>query len=99
MAVSLILFVLAAQAADAITLVLGLPVVGIRAEENPLVRAAYANGGLAAVLAGKALLTLNMVVLIAIYRGSRRRRRVLAGIAGGVGLLGAFANLSAIVWH
>jgi len=97
--VLLLIFVVAAQAADAVTLAFGLPVVGIRDETNPLARMVYADGGLGAILLAKAAIALSMVVLIALYRGGQRRRYALAGIAGGAGLLGAAGNVAAMVWH
>jgi hypothetical protein len=94
-----LLFVLLGQAADAVTLALGLPVVGIHAEVNPLARAVYADGGLPAVFVAKAIMALAMVALVAYYRGAGRRRLALAWVAGGAGLLGAAGNTLAIVWH
>ncbi len=94
-----LLFVVLAQAADGITLALGVPIVGIQAEQNPLARAAYAVGGIEATLALKALLVFAMLAVISVFGRTPNQRRFLAAIAGGMGLFGAAANVLAIVMH
>lgn len=95
----LLLFVVLAQAADGITLALGVPVVGIQAEQNPLARDAYAWAGIWGALGLKAVLVTIMVAVIALFGKTRRQRLILASIAGGMGLFGATANVVAIALH
>ncbi len=94
-----LLFVALAQAADGITLAIGAPVVGIQAEQNPLARWIYIDGGVAATLAFKAVLAIAMLAIIARFGQTRRHRMLLAAIAGGMGLFGTVGNLLAIAFH
>jgi hypothetical protein len=95
----LLAFVIVAQAADILTLAIGVPVVGINAEANPLARSLYLHWGIMGDVALKVVAVAFMVAILAVYRGTERRRRVLAALAGGVGLFGAFFNVVAIVGH
>lgn len=95
----LLAFVVLAQAADALTLALGVPVVGIHAEQNPLARMAYADGGIFATLLFKAVIVAVMVTIIWYFGRTQKQRLVLAAIAGGMGLFGTFGNILAIVSH
>lgn len=96
----LLVFVALAQAADAITLAIGVPIVGIHDELNPLARLAYLDGGgIWGTLAFKAVLVAIMLAIIAHFGRTPRQQLVLAAIAGGMGLVGAFGNLLAIFSH
>ncbi len=93
------LFVIAAQAADAVTLALGAPVVGIRAEQNPLARQVYSDGGVLATFGFKAVLVAMMIGVIAYFGRTKRQRIILAAIAGGMGIFGTVGNILAIMYH
>jgi hypothetical protein len=88
------LAVTAAMAADLVTFALAVPAVGIAAEMNPVMAAAYSAWGilpvailkiaaLAAIVAGLAMIT------------PGPRRRFAAGIGIAVGQLGVFGNTTA----
>ena len=95
----LILIVALAQAADAVTFAIGVPVVGIHAELNPLARAAFDTGGMALALALKAALALILCSLVAMYRRHGWRQAGLVVVAGGMGVLGTVGNVFATIHH
>jgi hypothetical protein len=83
-----------AMLADFATFALAVPSVGIAAEQNPLMAAAYANVGILAVAALKLACT---VAIVAALRRIHRPplRRLTATFAAGVGLLGVLGNVTA----
>ncbi len=96
MPVGVILLVALAQLADAFTFALGVRIVGIDAELNPLTRAAFQVDGLSLALALKLAFAVTLCALIALLRGAPRwQSRLAAGIAGGLGVAGAIGNVLA----
>ena len=90
----MILLVIAAMAADLVTFAAAVPLVGIGAEQNPIMAAAYIAGGLAIVVLLKALCT--VAILAALARIRRRPlRRLTAVFASSVALLGVLGNVTA----
>lgn len=95
-----VLIVALAQAADAITFALGVRLVGIDAELNPLTRAAFQTDGLGMALALKVAFGIVLCALVASLRGAPRWSvRFGAGIAAGLGVAGAVGNLIATTPH
>lgn len=86
--------VVAAMLADLVTFGLAVPAVGITAEQNPLMAAAYGSAGILAVAALKLAAT---VAIVAALRRIHRPplRRLTAVFAASVGLLGVLGNLTA----
>ncbi len=88
-----VLFVALAQVADAVTFAIGVRYVGIDDELNPLARLAFHTDGLPLALGLKLALAVLLCSLVALMRGSPRwPARLAAGIAGGLGILGAVGN-------
>lgn len=85
--------VAAAQAADLLTFLIVVRVVGIASEQNPLARALYEGYGPAGVVALKVAA---LVAIIAIAYRLRHRRRLLLILAC-VGVAAALLNLSAVL--
>ena len=81
-----------AMTADLVTFALVVPVVGIGAESNPIMRRAYFAFGLGLVAALKVACTIVIVLLVARVP----RRRLPTMLAVGFGLLGTVANVAAI---
>ena len=93
----LLVAVLLAQLADTVSFAVGVSLLGIGVEGNPLMRAAYETGGLAGVLAAKGT-AIVAVLAILIWGGERfpRLRALGGGAALAIGLLGASVNALAI---
>ena len=89
----LLLAVVAAQVADAISFAIGVAQLGIGVEGNPLMRAAYEAIGIVGVLAVKGVAVAAVVTMLAVA-GGRFPRFVAIGsaVAIGLGLLGATMN-------
>ena len=86
--------VVAAMAADFLTFALAVPSVGIAAEQNPVMAAAYASAGILPVAALK--LACTVAIVAALHRIRRvPLRRLTALFAASVGLLGVLGNLTA----
>ena len=83
-----------AMGADLLTFALVVPLLGADAEVNPVMRRAYAQVGLVAVVLFKTLCTATIVLLV--LRVKRPALRPLAaGIGVGLGALGTVANVTA----
>ncbi len=89
----LLLAVLAAQVADAVSFAVGVSRLGIGVEANPLMRAAYEVGGTAGVLGIKAgAIALMLAMLVVAGRHYPRLAALGGAFAIGVGALGASMN-------
>ena len=87
--------VVAAMLADLVTFALAVPSVGIGAEQNPIMAAAYGHGILV-VAALKVACTVAIIAALArIHRPPLRR--LTAVFAASVGLLGVLGNL--VTWR
>ena len=88
------ILIVAAMAADLVTFALAVPSVGIAAEANPIMAAAYGTAGIFAVAALK--LAATVAIVAALHRIHRAPlRRLSATFAASVGLLGVLGNLTA----
>ena len=88
--------VVAAMLGDLVTFALAVPSVGIAAEQNPIMAAAYGSAGILAVAALKTACTVAIVAALArIHRPPLRR--LTAVFAASVGLLGVLGNL--VAWR
>jgi hypothetical protein len=83
-----------AMAADLLTFALVVPLVGIGAESNPVVAAAYAQFGLVMVTLLKAVTTTAIIALILRVQ-TPRLRALTAVFAISFGLLGTLGNVTA----
>ena len=96
-AAGMLLAVGSAQGADALTFVRMVRDHGIRAEANPFVAALAAGGELGAMVAAKAALVVLIVAIFAIVVVRHPLVACLiATLAVGAGLLGAFSNVAVI---
>ena len=83
-----------AMGADLVTFAIIVPIVGIGAESNHFMLAAYLGFGIAMVAAIKVLATAVILYLMTrFHRDDLRRAAAVVGVA--IGLLGAVGNISA----
>jgi hypothetical protein len=90
----IIALVAAAMTADLLTFWLVVPLVGIGAEQNPIMAEGYARFGMLAVAVLKFAALLAILLLVVRIR-DRRRRWVAASIGIFIGMFGAFGNTAA----
>jgi hypothetical protein len=83
-----------AMAADLLTFALVVPLVGIGAESNPVMAAAYAQFGLVMVTLLKAACTVALMAAVLLVHGPRLRE-LTAVFAISFGLLGTLGNVTA----
>jgi hypothetical protein len=83
-----------AMLADLLTFAAAVPLVGIGAELNPVMRTGYELAGILPVAALKVACIIAVVLLVARVRRPGLRR-IAAGIAIAVGLLGTTGNVAA----
>ena len=90
----MILLVIVAMCLDLATFAAAVPRVGIDAESNPIMAAAFVAGGLGRVVLLKALCA---IAIIAALTSIRRRplRRLTAIFAASIALLGVLGNVTA----
>ena len=89
---------LVAQLADAVTFAYALPILGIEAEANAVMRSAYEFGGLAGVLGAKFLAIAVVVgVLAAVSRRFPRLVTMVGATGTTFGVLGATVNMLAVI--
>jgi hypothetical protein len=94
----ILLGVVAAQLADAVSFRVAIESVGIGAEANPVAQALFRAAGPDGVLAVKLVATTCAVVLLAVLASRFRRLLVLGGAtATSIGLLGAVSNVVALI--
>lgn len=94
---TLLLFVVFAQLADAITFALGSQMIGIGAESNGLITTVYRQAGLDGVLLVKgAAILLTLGVLTVLARRVPRAFTIGAAVAIGLGLLGLLSNTTTV---
>jgi hypothetical protein len=86
--------VAAAMLADLITFAWAVPLVGIQAEQNPVMAQGYSLGGIVIVAALK-LAALAAIVLLVARVQRPRLRHLAASIGIVVGLVGAASNVTA----
>jgi hypothetical protein len=96
-AAGMLLAVGSAQGADALTFVRMVRDHGIRTEANPFVAALAAGGDLGAMVAAKAALVVLVVAIFAVLVARHPLVAcVVATVAVGAGLVGAFSNVAVI---
>ena len=83
------LAIIAAQAADLLTFLLAVKLVGIGAESNPVAAGIYGMGGSLGIVLFKALIVALYLLLLSRLHRYRKQMAVLAVV---VGMLGAVAN-------
>ena len=91
------LLILVAHALDALTLLMASQRWGFSGESNPFAQAVFASGGIGAVLLLKAGGTAVLVGIVALARRLRLRHSRFLLFASAAGIVGAVANLTALV--